>query len=63
MEEKELIKYVESFCEDCMIWIYVKNCRTCLFNLLRWKVLDDKNREWTDVENAEKLSPRENYGV
>jgi len=34
MEEKELIKYVESFCEYCMMWIYIKNCKACLYNIL-----------------------------
>ena len=39
----KLTKYRESFCEDCMLWIYVENCKTCLFNLLK----DDRRRTTT----------------
>ena len=31
----KLTKYTERFCEDCQLWIQVKNCRECLFNVFR----------------------------
>lgn len=36
MEDKELTKYVESMCEDCMLGIVASNCRNCLFSILKY---------------------------
>ena len=38
----KLSKAVESICEDCQLWIQIKNCRECLFNILNSK----KKSEW-----------------
>ena len=31
----KLTKSIESFCEDCQLWIKIENCKQCLFNVLK----------------------------
>ena len=48
---EKLNKQIESYCEDCELWIKLENCKQCLFNVLHlfdwyspfsWDDEDDK---------------------
>ena len=39
----KLTKSIESFCEDCQLWIKIENCKQCLFNVLNSKKKSEQN--------------------